>query len=263
MSTADIPTRQVSAFIRDVSARVIDPRFRRLEESQIHEKKPGDLVTDADRQAEAELARQLTAAGGGIVVGEESVFVDDAVLAQMPTADLVWVIDPIDGTRNFVRGSADHAVMVAEVRSGVTTRSWIWQPQLGHLWIAERGRGLTCDGVPVRHGSSSGVVHAVTTLPQRQTDGPALSWGPAHSCCGVDYPMVCRGEQEAAVWFHPNPWDHLPGALMVVESGGVVRGVDGVDYTASHRRDDGPVIAAVDERAWQLVASALSSATAF
>ena len=144
-----VTTAEVAEIIRGVSTRVIDPGFRRLSPDQIHEKAPGDLVTDLDRQAEGELSRLLTSAGGGIVVGEESVHDDASVLQELPTAELAWVIDPIDGTKNYVNGSTHHAVMVAEVQHGVTTRSWIWQPQLGHMWIAERGNGLVCDGEPV------------------------------------------------------------------------------------------------------------------
>ena len=255
-----VTTAEVAEIIRGVSTRVIDPGFRRLSPDQIHEKAPGDLVTDLDRQAEGELSRLLTSAGGGIVVGEESVHDDASVLQELPTAELAWVIDPIDGTKNYVNGSTHHAVMVAEVQHGVTTRSWIWQPQLGHMWIAERGNGLVCDGEPVtsdrrrpdpetigpnaqlldhpdpaqRVTADRQVVRAVTAYPHNRRTSPSLTWSEAHSCCGVDYPLICLGEQEVACWFHIHPWDHLPGALMVTECGGVVRVAGGADYSARH-----------------------------
>ena len=101
----------------------------RSEPGDIEEKKPGDLVTVADREAEVELARVLRAAEPGVlVVGEEGVFTDPSSLEPLPTAEHAWVIDPVDGTRNFARGRADFAVMLAEVRHGVTVRGWIWQP---------------------------------------------------------------------------------------------------------------------------------------
>lgn len=282
-----VTTAEVAEIIRGVSARVVDPGFRRLSPDQIHEKAPGDLVTDLDRQAESELSRLLTSAGGGIVVGEESVHDDASVLQELPTAELAWVIDPIDGTKNYVNGSTHHAVMVAEVQHGVTTRSWIWQPQLGHMWIAERGNGLVCDGEPVtsnrRHPASEriepdvpdsaqllslpdsarqvaanrNVVRAVTAYPHNRRSGASLTWSEAHSCCGVDYPLICLGEQDVACWFHIHPWDHLPGALMVTECGGVVRVAGGADYTARHTEQRGVIIAASDERSWQIAAQAL------
>lgn len=278
-----VTTAEVAEIIREVSTRVIDPGFRRLSPDQIHEKAPGDLVTDLDRQAEGELSRLLTSAGGGIVVGEESVHDDASVLQELPTAELAWVIDPIDGTKNYVNGSTHHAVMVAEVQHGVTTRSWIWQPQLGHMWIAERGNGLVCDGEPVtsdrrrpdpetigpnaqlldhpdpaqRVTADRQVVRAVTAYPHNRRTSPSLTWSEAHSCCGVDYPLICLGEQEVACWFHIHPWDHLPGSLMVTECGGVVRVAGGADYSARHTEQRGVIIAASDERSWQIAAQAL------
>ena len=278
-----VTTAEVAEIIRGVSTRVIDPGFRRLSPDQIHEKAPGDLVTDLDRQAEGELSRLLTSAGGGIVVGEESVHDDASVLQELPTAELTWVIDPIDGTKNYVNGSTHHAVMVAEVQHGVTTRSWTWQPQLGHMWIAERGNGLVCDGEPVtsdrrrpdpetigpnaqlldhpdpaqRVTADRQVVRAVTAYPHNRRTSPSLTWSEAHSCCGVDYPLICLGEQEVACWFHIHPWDHLPGALMVTECGGVVRVAGGADYSARHTEQRGVIIAARDERSWRIAAQSL------
>ncbi|TKW67956.1 MAG: hypothetical protein DI580_13680 [Cutibacterium acnes] len=88
---------------------------------------------------------------------------------------------------------------------------------------------------------------------------PLTRWLPteAHSCCGVDYPLICLGEQDVACWFHIHPWDHLPGSLMVTECGGVVRVADGADYTARHTEQRGVIIAASDERSWQIAAQAL------
>ena len=173
--------------------------------------------------------------------------------------------------------------MVAEVQHGVTTRSWTWQPQLGHMWIAERGNGLVCDGEPVtsdrrrpdpetigpnaqlldhpdpaqRVTADRQVVRAVTAYPHNRRTSPSLTWSEAHSCCGVDYPLICLGEQEVACWFHIHPWDHLPGALMVTECGGVVRVAGGADYSARHTEQRGVIIAARDERSWRIAAQSL------
>ena len=164
----------VSDLIRDVSARVIDPRFRTLHDHQIHQKKPGDFVTDADRQAECELGAAVTKYAGGIVVGEESAFADPTILDAVSDADLAWVIDPIDGTKNFVHGSVDHGVMLAQLSRGETVRGWIWQPQYGHMWFAEHGAGVTCDGDEVTRGIPT--LRFVLPPPMRSTRFPRLWW---------------------------------------------------------------------------------------
>ncbi|WP_284704037.1 inositol monophosphatase family protein, partial [Escherichia coli] len=66
----------------------------------------------------------MTKYAGGIVVGEESAFADPTILDAVSDADLAWVIDPIDGTKNFVHGSVDHGVMLAQLSRGETVRGW-------------------------------------------------------------------------------------------------------------------------------------------
>jgi fructose-1,6-bisphosphatase/inositol monophosphatase family enzyme len=67
---------------------------------------------------------------------------------------------------------------------------------------------------------------------------------------------VCTGEVDATVYVHSHPWDHLPGALMLRELGGVVRSVDGTDYAMSEIPHQ-LLVAAGDEQAYQTVARAL------
>lgn len=258
---------EVSRIIRDVAARIIEPHFRALSPEQIHQKTdPGDLVTDFDRQAEQALSRGLTGRYGGVAVGEEAVFGDPAVLSGLAEAPLAWVIDPIDGTRNFVNGSDDHAVMVAEVRGGRTVRGWIYQPRHGHMYTAGAGDGAWCDGERVARRPSGDPVMAVTThrgfqrAPQ-PASGARLEWGWSRWCCGIDYSRVLTGEVDATVYLHSHPWDHLAGALMLRELGGVVRTVSGQDFGVKEFHRD-PLIVACDEPAYRAVAEALRGLSA-
>src|SRR6185437_792815 len=97
------------------------PRFEKLESGDISEKGPGDLVTVADIAAEHRLTPALRGLlPGSLVVGEEAVAADPAVLALLDGDDYVWVVDPIDGTANFAAGIPLFAVMVALIRRGET-----------------------------------------------------------------------------------------------------------------------------------------------
>ena len=143
-------TDDVSALILEVAARLILPRFRTLDRGEIHLKGPGDLVTVADREAEAALTDALRAAEPGVlVVGEEASFDDPSLESRVGGAERAWVVDPVDGTRNFAHGSPDFGVMLAEVERGWPVRSWIWQPVHQHLYVAERGGGVRLDGRPL------------------------------------------------------------------------------------------------------------------
>src|SRR5690349_21342761 len=105
---------RVSAIIREVAEAEILPRFRRLQQSDIREKGPGDLVTVADEVAERRLTERLRdLVPNSLVLGEEAVAADQRVLGRIFEEDPVWIIDPVDGTSNFASGKPAFGVIVA------------------------------------------------------------------------------------------------------------------------------------------------------
>ncbi len=208
MNPTPLCTEEVLAMVQDVVARLVTPRFGRLGDGEVTSKRrPGDLVTVADREAEVELTRLLRARQPGVlVVGEEAVHADPSLVRALPHAAHAFTLDPVDGTRRFVAGSPDHATMLAELRRGEVVRSWIWQPQHGRAYVAERGAGAWRDG------------HRLSNGPRR----PGLP-RPTGTCCGVDYPRLASGEADLAAYLKQKPWDHLPGGLLLAEAGGSVR----------------------------------------
>ncbi|MEW5727646.1 MAG: inositol monophosphatase family protein, partial [Pseudomonadota bacterium] len=131
----------VSAIIREVAEAEILPRFKNLRASQIREKKPNQLVTEADEEAEKVLARRLTALLPGAVVGEESVEHDPRLMDALGRPGPVWVIDPVDGTANFAHGRPRFAVAVALVVDGGTVAGWIHDPVPNRTIVAVKGQG--------------------------------------------------------------------------------------------------------------------------
>ena len=130
------------SLLKDVAEEVINPRFRALAAGEIHEKRPGDLVTDADREAEVLITAALSDAyPDAVVLGEETFAGDPALMGRYAAADHAFTVDPVDGTKNFVHGSKDHAVMVSETVDGAAVRAWLWQPQHEVGFVAERGAG--------------------------------------------------------------------------------------------------------------------------
>jgi fructose-1,6-bisphosphatase/inositol monophosphatase family enzyme len=131
-----IDPESVANYIRETARAVILPRFRALGQDDVREKKPGDPVTIADTEAEQELTRRLAAViPGANVLGEESVAEDASRLAWLSAEAPVWIIDPIDGTSNFVRGNDGFAVIVALARQGTVEAGWIYNP-LGDVMIS-------------------------------------------------------------------------------------------------------------------------------
>ena len=245
-------TEGIVELLRETAAEVVVPRFRQLAEGDIEEKQPGDFVTVADREAEVYLTGLLRAVyPSAVIIGEESVFADPTLLRGVRGADHAFLIDPIDGTRNFVSGRDEYGVMLAEVRGGVTTRGWIYQPQTGRAYVAERGAGTRLDGAPLPRpavdraplgATARKAVHGFTAE-GRLSPVTRSSW-----CCAFDYPMVLHGDVDFIVYTTLHPWDHLAGSLMVTESGGVSRTMDGLAY--SLRSTSGGLIVARDTLTW-------------
>ena len=86
------------------------------------------------------------------MLGEEAHANDPTLLDRYNEAEHAFTVDPVDGTKNFVNGSPDHAVMIGEVRAGEVVRGWIWQPQHDAAYVAERGAGAFLNGAAPHHG---------------------------------------------------------------------------------------------------------------
>ncbi|MBA2694673.1 MAG: inositol monophosphatase family protein [Ornithinimicrobium sp.] len=229
-------TAAVLDLLRDVAQRVINPRFRDLSDEQVMEKNPGDLVTVADHEAETLITEALsTAYPDAVILGEEAQAADPALLERYDAAEHAFTVDPVDGTKNFVHGSRDHAVMVAEVRDGRTVRGWIWQPQHQAGYVAELGQGVRRDGVLLQRAAPP---RDPGELDVRTSHRPFVGAEPGPLrpleltwvCCGVDYPHLLQGDADATIYTRTKPWDHAPGALMVTEAGGFVGTFDGTPY---------------------------------
>ena len=232
MSTG-LSTGQVLQLLQDVAEEVINPRFRSLTDEQVAEKNPGDLVTVADREAEVRLTAALDAAyPGALVLGEEATATDDTLVDRFRDADHAFTVDPVDGTKNFVSGSRDHAVMVAELRGGDVVRSWIWQPQHETAYVAERGQGAWRNGERLVRPPVAEPPRGVTS--RRRWIGQSLDGLPPLEltwvCCGVDYPQLVEGAADYLVYRGTQPWDHSPGSLLLEESGAFVGTFDGGRY---------------------------------
>ena len=168
-----LSTEDVLALVQQVAAEVVTPRFRSLSADEVGEKGPGDLVTVADREAEVLITRALNDAfPDAVVLGEEAHAADPRVLERYLGAEHAFTVDPVDGTKNFVNGSPDHAVMVSEVRDGTTTRGWIWQPEHEQAWVAELGAGATRNGEAVVRPPAGAVPQGATSIWSRRGREP-------------------------------------------------------------------------------------------
>ncbi|MDT0397636.1 MULTISPECIES: inositol monophosphatase family protein [Streptomyces] len=246
----------VEELIRKAAAKEILPRWRRLGEHDVDLKSgPHDLVTDADRDAELYLTGELaTLLPGSVVVGEEAVHANPASYEAIQGDTPVWIVDPVDGTRQFVRGETGFCTLVALAVHGVVHASWTYAPVREQFATAVRGRGALLDGEPLRAGSPEPGrdLRVATSHPDYTTDEQKRAllglWteGVAPRSCGsagLEYLAIARGESDATAFSWEAAWDHAAGLLLVEEAGGThltraglpfgIRGGNTLPFTAA------------------------------
>ena len=234
----DLLAQAVGA-VRRAAAFALDPGEELRVEAKAHR---NDLVTQVDRGVEERIAGCLEATGIPIH-GEEAHRVGDFETYR----GRAWVLDPIDGTLNYVSTHRDWAISLALVDDGVPVLAALADPVAGRLYTAIRGRGawiepltgeaVGCDGVaskalePVKDlPLSEGMVIAHYQLTQHAGIGRAIEGSRGMRCYGaaaLEMAEVAAGG--AVVYAQPllQPWDVAAGALLCTETGVVLTRMDG------------------------------------
>jgi fructose-1,6-bisphosphatase/inositol monophosphatase family enzyme len=231
--------------MREVADAVIVPRFGHLTKEDIRTKtSTADVVTIADEESERMLGPKLNALlHGSRVIGEEAAFADPTLLDLLGGTDPVWVIDPIDGTANFVNGVAQFAMIVALVHEGRTCMGWIYEPLEGRALWAQAGKGTWRTSSALR----GRIEHEVQlTLPPASHDLKDLVAGMHNKDLGAlrgkfarnirlgsaahDYWALAEGRSQVLAYRRLKPWDHAAGVLIHEEAGGYSRLMSGQPY---------------------------------
>ncbi len=233
---------QVLDIMRDVADAEILPRYRSLADHEISEKKPGDLVTIADKESEAALSRYLTALlPDSRVVGEEGYEADRSMLKALAEPGPVWIVDPVDGTHNFAHGKSPFTVIVALAMDSEIAAGWIIDPITQDAVWAIRGQGawmkdpagvITQAFRPAKP-FNEGVMTAGWKLRGRleraaqELSQPLPRITERYRCVGREYMDIATGKLDFARYGGLlKPWDHAAGVLIVEEAGGRARRID-------------------------------------
>ena len=201
-----------------------------------HEKSSAaDLVTEYDLAVENFLKEKLPPlVPGAIFYGEEEQENAD------PATGWAFIVDPIDGTTNFVRGLRQSAVSVALAKDGVIEYGVVLDPYKAELFSARRGGGAFLNGSLIHVSDrplSQGVFGMGTAIYRREYLAPTMRLTEQlfrRSCdfrrmgaAALDLCNVACGRTELFFEFSLCPWDYAAGSLLVTEAGGVISTLDG------------------------------------
>ena len=224
---ADAARKAARGLIRD---------FGELEHLQVSKKGPADFVTKADRRSESILRAELSKARP-----RYGLLMEESGEVAGPDTSNRWIIDPLDGTTNFMHGIPHFAISIAVERDGEPYAGVIYSPVPDEMFIAEKGLGASLNGRRIRVSGRQRLEEAIfaTGIPfrgmpdhelfRRQLGGVmAVTAGVRRfGSAALDCAWVAAGRYDGFWENGLNPWDLAAGVVIVREAGGFVTDLGG------------------------------------
>jgi myo-inositol-1(or 4)-monophosphatase len=219
------------------AGRSLSRDFGEVENLQISLKGPGNFVTAADHRAESILFEELSKARHGY-----SFLMEERGLVEGPDKTHTWIIDPLDGTTNFLHGIPMFAVSIALERDGDLVAGLIYNPITGDIYAAERGKGAYLnDRTRLRVAARSNMDTAVlaTGIPHKGRPGHELHLKELSlimrdaagirrmGSAALDLAYVAAGRFDGYWERGIHAWDMAAGVILVREAGGYVTDMNG------------------------------------
>jgi fructose-1,6-bisphosphatase/inositol monophosphatase family enzyme len=261
---------KVEALIAEIAEEEILSRFGVLTDADIDTKSgPQDFVTAADRAAERRLELGLkNLYPAAAFIGEESAAANAGLVARLDhERGAFWIVDPLDGTRNFVEGRSEFGTIVALIENGEIRQGWIYAIPDRACATGSAGDGVTWRGEAVEPAPASGETlsgyRATNSMDPKWKDRimPVLrrrfETGPAR-CSAYAYINLVRGERDFAVYSRVYPWDHAAGVLMLREVGGRAAYLDDETPYAPRMTVGRPLLVAGNAANWERVRAAIA-----
>ena len=224
------------------AATIINRASIELDQLRVGRKGPNDFVTEVDQAAEQAIVDVLRAA-----------YPDHAILAEESGAssnlrdenENVWIIDPLDGTTNFIHGFPQYAISIALQQRGQITQAVIYDPTRNELFTATKGAGAFMNDKRLRVAKRDKLADALIGTGFPYSDLSALdeyvkmfhvmtqkSAGLRRpGAAALDLAYVAAGRLDGFFEKNLKPWDMAAGALLVSEAGGIIANFSGeADY---------------------------------
>lgn len=213
--------------------------YNEIEKLQVAKKGPADFVSNADKRSEKIIHEVLQKARPTY-----SFLMEEGGSEENADKDNLWIIDPLDGTTNFLHGVPGFCINIAHTEKGQIKHGVTYDPLRGDLFWAERGQGAFLNGQRLRVSSRAEISESLLLFDHhdpKKEHGPFFHqvWDMVrdHTCvvrclgsAALALAYVAAGKSEAYFMYDLKPWDVSAGILMVQEAGGIVSEIDGKSH---------------------------------
>ncbi|MGE3147237.1 MAG: inositol monophosphatase family protein [Pseudorhodoplanes sp.] len=226
------------------AARGLARDFGEVEKLQVSLKGPANFVSAADRRAEETLREELLAARPGYsFLGEEGGRIEG------PDKTHTWIVDPLDGTTNFLHGIPHFAISIGLERENILVAGLVYNPISDEMFLAERGKGAFLNDQRLRVAGRKNMSDAVVScgLPHLGRGGleefrnefaivqEKVAGLRRFGAAALDLAYIAAGRFDIYWERNLSPWDMAAGTLLVREAGGFVTDLDGADSMFAKR----------------------------
>ncbi len=227
------------------AASIINHASFNLEQIKVEQKDANDFVTEVDREAEAAIIDVLLT-----TYPDHAILAEESGTLNSGNNENVWIIDPLDGTTNFIHGFPCYCISIALQQNGVVTHGLVYDPVVNNLYTASKGGGAFLNNRRIRVSKTDKLSKALigTGFAGRRKDTEALKEFlkmfeamtlnaqavRRPGSAALDLANVACGRYDGYYEKDLKIWDIAAGALLVSESGGIVSDFDGErDYLTS------------------------------
>jgi len=222
------------------SEKLIIPSFGKLKESQISFKNGLDIVTEVDIAVELELNNQLSKLlDNANFIGEETFSKNPSILNYYSSDNYCWTVDPIDGTKNFVKSKEKFAIMIALTKNNKIIQTFIFKP-ITEEFIYADNTGTFINDKKLILNEETKIENAVGSISFKHWNETKktkiisiknfFKKIDSYGSIGCEYLDIALGHRNFALLSRLYPWDHIPGVFIVRKAGGHDCHFDKLEY---------------------------------
>ena len=227
----EIETSKIREILLNLSKKYILPKYKNLKDQDIKYKNNSDVYTSVDIIVEKELNTILCKLlPGSLFVGEEKFFEYPDIINNYNLNQYCWTVDPLDGTKNFVKGKDKFAIMIALTFGDKILQSWIYNPLTEDIFYAIKYKGSFHNDKKIKIERSSNLSDSVGSISTKYWEEDYLTRMKkiknlffkinSYGCIGFEYIHIATNNRDFAILSKLSPWDHLSGILLIREAGG-------------------------------------------